>query len=163
MWTLALLLNAPALAAPEMIPAEAMEVVGHEGSDFDLPLRDGGNFKLSDQKGRLVVVSFWASWCGPCRLELPALSAFAAKHPEVRVIAVNVDKERAAADRFLSNLDVKLPIAYDPDAIALGAYAVTSMPTMFIVDRKGQVAWQKVGFGAEKGLSELESTLKGLK
>lgn len=163
MWTLAFLLAAPAHAAPEMIPPEAMEVVGHGGSDFTLPLRSGGTFKLSDHRGKVVVLSFWASWCGPCRLELPALSAFATQHPETTFLAVNVDKDPSAAERFLSNLDVKLPIAFDADAVALGAYGVSSMPTMFVVDRKGQVAFQKVGYGQEKGLAELGDALGSLK
>lgn len=148
-----------ALATPEMIPESAMELVGHPAPPIEAKLADGSAFTLASKSGKKVVISFWASWCGPCRNELPALSTFAKEHPQFQYIALNVDRDRAAAEKFLSAVQVDVPIAYDPEAISMGAYGVMSMPTMFVVDEKGMLAWQKIGFNQERGLSELAATL----
>jgi thiol-disulfide isomerase/thioredoxin len=148
------------MATPEMIPAEAMEDVGHLASDFEAPLRDGGTFKLSEHHGRTVVLSFWASWCGPCRQELPDLSKWAKTHPNVEVVAVNVDRDRTDAEKFLSAVDIELPVAFDSESIALGEYGVVSMPTMFVVDPKGTLVFKHTGYSKENGFKELEGALK---
>ncbi len=145
---------------PEMVPLDAFQAAGNPVvKDFELPLMQGGTFKLSDQKGKTVVLSFWASWCGPCRKELPALSTFAATHPDVKFIAVNVDRERSAADKFLGAVSITLPVAFDPDAKALGSYGVTAMPTIFVIDKKGALAFSHTGYSEEKGFAELEAAL----
>lgn len=154
------LLHAVARAAPEMIPAEAMDEVGHVASDFTVPLREGGEFKLSEHRGKPVVLSFWASWCGPCRKELPALSKLAEARPDLTILAINVDRDRSKADAFLAGLDVSLPIAYDSDSVTLGSFSVTSMPTMFVIDRKGGVAFKKTGYSEEHGFTEILGALK---
>lgn len=145
----------PPARQPEMIPVEAMEIVGHAAPDIDLELKDGGRFKLADQRGKIVVFSFWASWCSPCRKELPALSALAPQYKDVVFVAINVDKERGPAEKFLSAVDFNLPIAFDPDAMTMGQFSVMSMPTMYVIDRKGNVFYKKVGFSEEKGFAEL--------
>lgn len=159
----ALLLSSAALAAPEMIPESALEIVGSAASDFKLPLRDGGEFALSEHRGKTVVLSFWASWCTPCQRELPALADFAKEHKDLVVIAVNVDREREDAESFLSRVSFALPIAFDNEALALGAFDVTSMPTMFVVDPIGVVRFRKSGFSPEKGFTELMGALDEMK
>lgn len=153
------LLPERAYAEPEMIPPEAMEDVGHAATDFEVPLKGGGTFKLSAHSGRRVVVSFWASWCGPCRAELPALSKLAASYPNVDFLALNVDRERKAADGFLDKVAVTLPIAYDQQAVTMGNFGVTSMPTIFLIAADGTVALKHVGYGAEHGFTDLEAAL----
>lgn len=145
----------PPARQPEMIPVEAMEIVGHAAPDIDLELKDGGRFKLADQRGKIVVFSFWASWCSPCRKELPALSTLAPQYKDVVFVAINVDKERGPAEKFLSAVNFNLPIAFDPDAMTMGQFSVMSMPTMYVIDRKGNVFYKKVGFSEEKGFAEL--------
>lgn len=152
---LELLIGAAWAAAPEMIPMEALEVVGHPAPQFQLPLRDGGTFDLSAQKGKVVVMSFWASWCGPCRAELPAMTELAKTRTDVTWVAVNVDRQRVDAEKFLKAVNVGLPIALDNDSIALGDYMVMSMPTSFVVAPDGTVAYKKIGYSAEKGFTEL--------
>lgn len=159
-----LLLLAPlALAAPEMIPEEAWKAATETpeaaAADFEIPLQDGGTFVMAEQKGKPVLLSFWASWCGPCRRELPALSTWAADNPHVAVLAVNVDRTRDSAQRFLKAVHFGLPVAYDPDAAHLGQYGVTSMPTMFLFDGKGNLAWRHTGYSEERGFSELDAAL----
>lgn len=157
-------LIAPTPAAPEMIPAAAMEVLNHPAPPFTLPLLRGGTFDLAQQQGKTVVLSFWASWCTPCRMELPELSKLAAERKDLVVIAVNVDRDKAAAERFLQSVPgINVPVALDPEASVMGNYLVLSMPTMFAIDSKGIVRYQRVGYSREKGLSELISALETMK
>jgi len=156
-----------AFAAPELIPEDVWtakvgaNATGGPAVAVNLPLRDGGTFKTADAHGKPLVLSFWASWCGPCRKELPALGEFKKSHPEVSFLAVNVDRDRSAAEGFLSKVSVDLPVAFDPDAKALGQYGVTSMPTLFLIDKQGHLVWKHVGFSPEKGFTELEAALSG--
>ena len=152
-------LTLPAAAAPEMIPEEDLSLVGRTAPPIALKTLDGAQFDLETLRGQVVVLSFWASWCGPCRLELPALDKLQQERPDLAIIAVNVDRERSAAERFLSGLDIALPVALDNEALALGQYGVMSMPTMFLVDPNGTVKFEKTGFSKEKGLAELEAAI----
>jgi thiol-disulfide isomerase/thioredoxin len=160
-----LLLVQGARAAPELIPEEAWAAATRttpaEAASFEIPLKSGGTFRMAEQRGKPVLLTFWASWCGPCRRELPALSTWAKSHPEVTVLAVNVDRAAADADGFLGSVRFDLPVAYDADAKHLGQYGVTSMPTMFLFDRKGALAWRHSGYGEEKGFAELDAALAG--
>lgn len=152
-----------ALAAPEMIPEVDAEVVGRTAPEIELQRLDGVPFSLQALRGKTVVLSFWASWCGPCRKELPALSELQKKRSDVVIYAVNVDRERAMAEAFLRQVQFELPIVWDNESLAMGQYNVMSMPTMFVIDSKGTVKWAKTGFSQEKGLVELEAILDGMK
>lgn len=154
---------ATAVAAPEMIPEQDTQLLGRTAPVFEAEMLDGGTFSLEAQRGKPVVLAFWASWCGPCRLELPALEALAKERSDVTIFAVNVDREQALARRFLQQTRVALPIVWDNDADSLGDYQVMSMPTMVLVDANGTVAFTKTGFSKDKGLEELEAALEKLK
>ena len=147
------------LASPEMIPPDDGELLGRAAPEVSFQLADGKISKLSDLKGKPVVLSFWASWCGPCRKELPALAELAAKRPDVTFLAVNVDKDRTPAEHFIRELKMALPVAYDPDASVLSRFDVVVMPTMFMVDKNGTVKFRKTGFSTEAGLTELIAAL----
>jgi len=154
-------------AAPEMIPLEVFQAAQNPPApkgpaDLELPLRGGDRFSLAAHRGHPVLLTFWASWCGPCRAELPALTQWATTHPDVTVVSVNVDRSQAPAERFLQSVQFSLPVAFDPDAKELGQYGVTSMPTMFLFDRSGAMAWQHSGYSQERGFSELEAAIAGV-
>jgi thiol-disulfide isomerase/thioredoxin len=121
---------------------------GDRAHDFDLPSLDGKSVKLSDLKGAVVVVDFWASWCAPCKKELPALDKLAAKYPgKVVVLAVNIDKDRKKAEGFLQQAKVKsVKILLDPAGKVAAAYDVPTMPSSFIVDDKGMVKYVQSGY-----------------
>ena len=159
---LGLLLGAGfALAAPEMIPEEDTDLVGRSAPVFSFATLDGGQFSLEEQRGKTVVLSFWASWCTPCRYELPALQELSGERPDILFVAVNVDRDLVPAKRFLRGLDLTMPVVLDNNSEALGEYGVMSMPTMFVVDKNGTIQFAKTGFSKEKGLAELEAALDG--
>ena len=158
MWSLIIGLGL-AVAAPEMIPEEDLELIGRAAPTFDLHTLDGGNFKLEDYRGKLVVLSFWASWCSPCRYELPALNQLSKQRSDVVFIGVNVDREPGPAKKFLKGISVDFPIIMDNNSEVLGEYNVMSMPTLFLIDKQGIVAYSKTGFSREKGLAELEAAI----
>lgn len=157
------LYSAMLLAQPEMIPIEDIDLKGRTAPSFLLPLFEGGTVELDKLRGKPVVLSFWASWCGPCRFELPELSRIQPMYPDVHFLAVNVDRDKKAAQKFLSRVKFSLPIAWDNEALILGEYSVISMPTMILIDKKGTVQYVKVGYSREKKLVELEEKIKGLK
>jgi len=165
---LTFLLTLPALAAPEMIPLDVFEAaqkprIESIETHIEIPLRSGGTFRLADHRGRPVVMTFWASWCGPCRVELPDLATWSKAHPDVDVLAVSIDRTHAAAERFIRSVAFDLPVAFDPDAQHLGQYGVESMPTMFLFDQDGELAWRHVGYSREHGFEELDAALAGLR
>lgn len=159
MWTLLLAALATADAAPRMIPLEEVDLVGRTAPSFELELLGGGTFTLDAMRGKQTVLSFWASWCGPCREELPALEQLAKERGDIVVYAINVDRDPNLARRFLAQVKVDLPVVWDPDSVALGQYEVLSMPTMFLLDENLTVKFRKTGFSKENGLKELIAEL----
>jgi len=141
--------------------ASAGAKVGDRAKDFSLPTLDGGTVKLSDLKGNIVLVDFWASWCVPCKKELPALDAlqrrYADQKRQIVILAINVDKERANAEKLLASVKIgALRVLLDPDGKVAGAYDVPTMPSSFIIDAKGLVRNVHAGFssGDEKKFAD---------
>ena len=136
---------------------------GDRAGDFSLKDLGGSTVKLSDLKGTVLVVDFWASWCDPCKKELPALDALAAKYPNVVILGVNVDKKRENAEKTLKSLSIsKLHILLDPDGAIASQYDLPKMPSSFVVDSKGIVRAVHGGFedGDQKKVeSEIQSLL----
>ncbi len=148
-----------AVAAPEMIPEQQIDLVGRTAPGFELPLLEGGRFSLVEQRGKTVVLSFWASWCGPCREELPALAELQKERPDLAIYAVNVDRDKSMARKFLAQTPFELPIIWDNESLAMGQYEVLSMPTMFLLDGNGTVKFRKTGYSRANGLKELQAAL----
>ena len=162
MFMLSLLIAAnPVL--PEMIPLDHKTLLGRTAPDFSLKSEGGATYTLSKQRGKPVVIAFWASWCGPCQEELPELQRLARKYPKIEFITVNVDRNSAAGRRFMERLKLKLNVAYDPENKALARYDVASMPTSYIVDRRGTVKFRKVGYNKRDGLRQLANALAAMK
>ena len=110
---------------------------------FTLASRAGGEVSLADLKGQVVMINFWASWCGPCRKEFPALDQIYAKYKPMgfTLVAINVESEKADAEKFLATTPASFPILFDPDNKVSGSYGVSAMPTTVLVDRQGRVRW----------------------
>lgn len=119
--------------------------------DFSLEKMGGGTVKLSDLKGKVVVLDFWATWCGPCRMTMPLLDQFYQSKPEgVEVYGINV-WERGGNDKvapFIEKAGYKFPILFGKEETA-GAYAVRGIPTMFVIDKEGKIAHRHVGYNPQ--------------
>ena len=116
--------------------------------DFTLANRAGGQMSLSTLRGQVVMINFWASWCGPCRQEFPALDQIYAKYKPMgfTLVGINVESEKSDAERFLGTQKVSFPILFDPDNKVSGDFGVKAMPTTVLVDRQGRVRWQHMAY-----------------
>jgi peroxiredoxin len=132
-FALALVVALPALAVPgSMGPAP----------DFKLAARGGKQLALGDFKGQVVMLNFWATWCGPCRQEMPLLESIHKKYAKLgfTMLGVNVEPDSKAAEAWLARqMPVTFPIVYDTDSKVSKLYKVAGMPSTVIVDRKGNV------------------------
>lgn len=129
---------------PEALVPEGEAPAAREGRiapDFRLPALGGGTVRLSDFRGRWVLLNFWASWCGPCRAETPELQRHATEADQERlvVIGVNLQETAAAAERFVGEFAVTYPIVLDRDGSVAQAYGVRVLPVTFLVDPDGRV------------------------
>ncbi|MES9993504.1 MAG: TlpA disulfide reductase family protein [Candidatus Thiodiazotropha sp.] len=116
--------------------------------DFTLKSSEGVNLKLSELRGQVVMVNFWASWCGPCRQEMPLLQQLFERYQSLgfTLLGVNVDEDRAAADKMLKDLPVSFPILYDDTSRVSKEYQVKAMPSTFMVDRDGRIRYLHKGY-----------------
>jgi cytochrome c biogenesis protein CcmG, thiol:disulfide interchange protein DsbE len=116
---------------------------------------------LDSLRGRVVYLDFWASWCGPCRRSFPWMEALQQRHSGqgFTVVAINLDKDRRAADGFLSRYPASFPIAFDPAGKTAEAYGVSVMPTSYLIGRDGTILSCHAGF-APKQAAELEALIQ---
>ena len=117
--------------------------------DFSLPTLDGKEtVSLSDYRGEVVYLTFWASWCVPCRQEMPYLAQLWERHYEngFRVIAINVDEDMQAALDFAAEQDVPFPLVRDEGRVLSKAYKVPGFPTHYLVDRGRRIRYSGLGF-----------------
>ncbi len=116
--------------------------------DFTLKSRDGKNVRLSDLRGQVVLLNFWASWCGPCRQEMPILDDLHNKYKSLgfSVLGVNLDAKPKKAIGYLKDTPVTFPVLYDPKGITSEQYGVSAMPSTVIIDRNGNVRHLHKGY-----------------
>ena len=116
---------------------------------------------LAQYKGRVVLINFWATWCPPCRKEFPSLGRVRKlfKPSEFEVLAVNVGEDPDSVFSFTGNTD--FPVMFDRDSKAMAAWSERGLPTTFLVDRKGQVAYRATG-GREFDDPDIVTTIKQL-
>jgi thiol-disulfide isomerase/thioredoxin len=118
--------------------------------DFTLKSASGENLKLSELRGQVVLVNFWASWCGPCRQEMPLLDQLHRKYGPLgfTVLGVNVDGDPRQATAFLEKVPVTFPVVFDSGNAVSKSYEVVAMPTTLIVDRGGDVRYLHKGYAS---------------
>jgi peroxiredoxin len=109
--------------------------------DFTLQTPGGERVSLSDYRGSVVLVNFWASWCPPCNEEMPDLQSYYADHRDEGfvLIGVNVKENAEAATAFVETYDVTFPVVLDRDAGVAGTYGVTGLPASYFVDPEGRL------------------------
>jgi cytochrome c biogenesis protein CcmG/thiol:disulfide interchange protein DsbE len=113
--------------------------------------------EIQQSKGQFIYIDFWASWCGPCRQSFPWMNALQAKYGSrgLKVVAINVDAQRAEANKFLAHTPAQFFVAFDERAESAKRLAIKTMPTSLLVNPQGRVVWVHSGFRKEDG-PELE-------
>ena len=149
-----------------MLPAFATSSSGPAPA-FKLSARGGKTIDLAQFRGQVVMINFWATWCGPCRQEMPLLEDIYKKYKPMgfTMLAVNVEPDSKAAEAWLGKLakPVSFPVAFDVDSKVSKAYKVAGMPSTVFVDRKGNVRVMHKGYkpGDENFyLTQIRSMLK---
>lgn len=141
--------------------AEDMKI-GQKAPEFNLEILEGGKtVSLSDFKGQVVLVDFWASWCAPCKISLPMLDELANKFKNMKVIAVNIDDDKANAFTFLKDMDVSLTVVHDSTKKVVALYNVPEMPTAYLIDQYGYIQFIHSGYKRED-MRKLEFKVRGL-
>ena len=133
------------LAAPHAVPAIAP---ASSAPDFTLRTMEGPNLRLNEQRGHVVLVNFWATWCGPCRQEMPHLNRLFEKYRASGfvLLGVNVDDDPRNAAEVAAKLGVKFPMLLDTDRKVSHLYDLSSMPSTLLIDRDGKVRYLHRGY-----------------
>jgi len=117
--------------------------------DIALEIVDGGKLKLSELRGKVVVVNFWATWCPPCRREMPSLERLKGlmKGEAFEIVAINAGEDEDEISGFREAIKPALTfrIALDPKADAMKAFSIAGLPTTYIIDRQGQIVYRALG------------------
>ncbi|GGP38224.1 thiol:disulfide interchange protein [Shewanella algicola] len=143
------------LLSVQMLSMQAHALtIGDAAPDFTLKNQQGTNLNLTEQRGEIILINFWASWCGPCRKEMPVLQKLQDKYQDlgVQVWGVNVEQQNQAGKDFLADLDLSFSIFFDQTNSLSKTYQVEAMPTTVIIDRNGKVRFVFQGYqdGYEK-------------
>ena len=130
-----------AIVAVVAIAMPAFAGTGSAAPSFTLGSNGGKEISLAQYKGQVVMINFWASWCGPCRQEMPLLESIYKKYNRMgfTLIGVNVEPDSNAANQWLKQTPVSFPILYDKDSKVSKMYDVAGMPSTVIIDRTGKV------------------------
>jgi peroxiredoxin len=136
------------LAVAGIRTAAALPSVGVAAPDFASKSDSGRNVRLSELRGRVVLVNFWASWCSPCRQELPLLNKLYTQYRNAgfMLLAVNVDDNRKDAEAMLKRLGLRVPTLFDDSKKVAKLYGVDTMPATLVIDRDGRVRYVHRGY-----------------
>ena len=140
-------------------------LAGQPAPDFALKSSSGKNLRLSEYRGDVVMVNFWATWCGPCRQEMPLLDELYSRYQRVgfSLLGVNIDDNSTKAMDMVSELGVNFPVLFDSRKEVSKLYQVEAMPVTVLIDREGTVRYVHHGYKPgyeEKYLTEIRSLLR---
>ncbi len=133
-----------------------------QAPDIKLPTVNG-TVQLSELKGEVVYLDFWASWCLPCKKSFPWMDDMQKRYSKqgFKVVAVNLDKDKALADEFLKQKDVSFTVAFDASGNSASKYKLRGMPSSYLIGRDGKVHASHIGF-RDKDKDKLEQVIKNL-
>jgi peroxiredoxin len=128
--------------------AWAAQTLSGPAPGFALPARDGGTVALGEQKGKVVMVNFWATWCVPCRQEMPHLQALYERYKGLgfELLAVNVEDNPEGARKWLAETPVTVPVLFDAKNEVSKLYKVTAMPSTVLIGRDGTMRFIHHGY-----------------
>ena len=152
--------------ATSVIDNESGLEKGKASPNFELPTLSGENMKLTDYKGKIVILNFWASWCGPCKVEMPHMQNYYKKNKDaanVEIIAVNMTSEerggQKSIQKFVKEYGLTFPILLDNDGEVLDLYNIITIPITYVIDTDGVISQKILGPMDEKMINELVENL----
>ena len=140
--------------------------VGQTAPDFTLMTLDGKEAKLSDYRGKKVILNFWATWCPPCKAEIPHMEKYykkSAKDDNVEILAVNLkksDKDEDYIKNFVKSYDMTYPVLLDTDGEQQEQYRIVTIPTTYFIDTKGKIQTTITGPMDQKKMSDIIANIK---
>ncbi len=115
-------------------------------AQFQLPDLDGNIHRLQDYRGKPIIINFWASWCPPCREELPSMNrAWKKIKGEVAMIAINIGEDEATIKRFMQDYTIDFQVLLDKNVSSMQMWPISGLPTTFVVSPDGNIHYQAVG------------------
>ncbi|MGB5346370.1 MAG: TlpA disulfide reductase family protein [Woeseia sp.] len=140
-------------------------LTGQNAPDFALKSSSGENMRLSEYRGDVVMINFWATWCGPCRQEMPLLDDLYNRYQRVgfKLLGVNIDDDSRRAMQMIEDLGVNFPVLFDERKDVSKLYQVEAMPVTVLVDRTGKVRHVHHGYKPgyeQKYLTEIRGLLR---
>ncbi|HEX5275435.1 MAG TPA: TlpA disulfide reductase family protein [Candidatus Rubrimentiphilum sp.] len=144
------------LVAPRSLPESA----AYPAPAVHFQTLSGASFALEKQRGHVVFLEFYASWCTPCRVSLPLVESFARSHPQVRVVPVDVGEPRELAAAFARQYSLT-GVAIDPRALSRGFFQLEGFPTMVVIDARGRIraTWQGLNPAIQLNMAHAAKTL----
>jgi peroxiredoxin len=129
------------------VPAGAV-TLQDQAPDFTLKSLEGSNLRLEEYRGQVVLINFWASWCGPCRQEIPLLDRLHQRYLDTgfAVLGINVEGEEAPARKLIDRIPVTFPVLIDQEQRVSELYELEAMPSTVVVDRDGVVRYIHRGY-----------------
>lgn len=126
----------------------AANIQAEPASDFTLKSNSDENIRLAEQRGKVVMLNFWAAWCGPCRQEMPLLDEMYQRYNKAgfELYGINVEQNTDDAEKLLKELGTRFPILWDSDSKVSKLYNVSAMPTTIMVDKDGEIRYVNRGY-----------------
>jgi len=115
--------------------------------DFSIKDIDGSVHTLSAYRGKVVIVNFWATWCPPCREEMPSMERAWEKlrHEDIVMLAINVGEDEDTIFQFTADYPVEFPLLLDRESAVIGSWPVRGLPTTFVIDPQGKIVYRAIG------------------
>ncbi|MBI1279164.1 MAG: redoxin domain-containing protein [Anaerolineaceae bacterium] len=152
----------PVSPTPQAVSSDFVSLVGEAAPDFSLTGLDGAKHQLTDYKGRVTFVNFWATWCGPCQVELPTLERFMTQQGSdgAMVLAVNAGESADQITTYFKQNEISgLNVLLDSNIEVYTAYGINALPTTFIVDKDGVIRFRHFGMLRQEDIDGYMSKL----